>query len=78
MIRPFALTEFSQNPLVAINEFRFIREAVMRKHGPFFPRGIVLVGIDINLGFEESATEEMGGSGRSNSWALREQSAKGW
>ena len=33
----------------------------MRKHGPFFPRGIVFVGIDINLGFEESATEEMEG-----------------
>jgi hypothetical protein len=55
LIKPFALTESSQNPLVAINEFRSIHEAVMRKHEPFFPRDTVLVGLDANLGFEETA-----------------------
>ena len=55
-IKPFVLTESLPNPFVAINEFQFNCEAVMREHEPFFSAGTVLVDlerVDANPGFEE-------------------------
>jgi hypothetical protein len=55
-MKSFTLTEPLPNPFVAINEFQFNCEAVVREHEPFFSAGTVLVDlerVDANLGFEE-------------------------
>ena len=49
MVRNFGGSRVSQSPLVAIDEFRAIRKAIMGEESPFFPTGAVLV----DLGLEE-------------------------
>ena len=51
MLRSVGGSRVSQSPLVTIDEFRAIRQAIMSEEGPFFPTRAVLV----DLGLEEGA-----------------------
>ena len=51
MLRSVGGSRVSQSPLVTIDEFRAIRQAIMSEEDPFFPTRAVLV----DLGLEERA-----------------------